>query len=79
MTHPEAVGLSSARLARIRPAVEKHIADDKIAGVVTLVARRGEVVHLECVGQMDRENQKPMQPDAIFRIYSMTKPIICVP
>jgi len=78
MTHPEAVGLSSARLARIRPAVAKYVADDKIAGVVTLVARRGEVVHLECVGQMDRENQKPMQPDAIFRIYSMTKPIICV-
>lgn len=78
MTRPEAVGLSSERLARIRPTVHKYVADDKIAGVVTLVARRGEVVHLECVGQMDRENGKPMQPDAICRIYSMTKPIICV-
>jgi CubicO group peptidase (beta-lactamase class C family) len=78
MTRPEAVGLSSDRLARIRPAIEKHVADDKIAGVVTLVARRGEVVHLECVGLMDRESNKPMVPDAIFRIYSMTKPIICV-
>jgi CubicO group peptidase (beta-lactamase class C family) len=77
MTRPEAVGLSSERLARIRPAIEKHVADDKIAGVVTLVARRGEVVHLEGVGLMDRENSKPMVPDAIFRIYSMTKPIIC--
>ena len=77
MIRPEAVGLSSDRLARIRPAIEKHVADDKIAGVVTLVARRGEVVHLECVGLMDRENNKPMVPDAIFRIYSMTKPIIC--
>ena len=78
MTSPEAVGLSRERLARIRPAVEKTIADVQIAGAVTLVARRGEVVHLACVGLMDREHDKPMQPDAICRIYSMTKPIICV-
>jgi CubicO group peptidase (beta-lactamase class C family) len=78
MTSPEEVGLSSERLARIRPAVGKHIGDDKIAGAVTLVARRGKVVHLECVGLMDRESNKPMQPDTIFRIYSMTKPITCV-
>ena len=57
----EAVGLSSARLARIGPAIEKHIGDDKIAGAVTLVARRGEVVHLDCAGLMDRENARPMQ------------------
>jgi CubicO group peptidase (beta-lactamase class C family) len=78
MISPEEVGLSSERLARIRPAVSKHIGDDKIAGAVTLVARRREVVHLECVGLMDRESYKPMQPDTIFRIYSMTKPITCV-
>jgi CubicO group peptidase (beta-lactamase class C family) len=78
MVSPEEVGLSSERLARIRPAVEKHIGDDKIAGAVTLVARREELVHLECMGLMDRESGKPMQPDTIFRIYSMTKPITCV-
>jgi CubicO group peptidase (beta-lactamase class C family) len=78
MVSPEKVGLSFERLARIRPAVEKHIGDDKIAGAVTLVARRGELVHLECFGLMDRERGKPMQPDTIFRIYSMTKPITCV-
>ena len=78
MPSPEEVGLSSERLTRIRPAVGKHIGDDKIAGAVTLVARRGKVVHLECVGLMDRESNKPMQPDTIFRIYSMTKPITCV-
>ena len=77
MISPEEVGLSSERLARIRPAVGKHVADDKIAGAVTLVARRGEVVHLECLGLMDRESNKSMQPDTIFRIYSMTKPITC--
>ena len=78
MNEPEKVGLSSERLARIRPAIEKHIADDKIAGAVSLIARRGEVVYSDCVGLMDREANAPMRPDAIFRIYSMTKPIICV-
>jgi CubicO group peptidase (beta-lactamase class C family) len=78
MTTPEAVGLSSERLARVRPAIERSIGDDKIAGAVTLIARRGEVVHLESVGLLDRESGAPMSPDAIFRIYSMTKPIVCV-
>ena len=78
MIHPESVGMSSERLARIRPAIEKHIGVEKIAGAVTLVARRGQVVHQECAGLMDREHNRPMQPDAIFRIYSMTKPIVCV-
>ena len=76
-TRPESIGLSSERLARIRPAVEKYIADDKIAGAVTLVARHGQVVHHECTGLLDRARQAAMQPDALFRIYSMTKPIIC--
>jgi CubicO group peptidase (beta-lactamase class C family) len=75
---PEQVGLSSARLARIGPAVETHIGDDRVAGAVTLLARRGHVVHQECFGLMDRERDKPMLPDTIFRIYSMTKPITCV-
>jgi CubicO group peptidase (beta-lactamase class C family) len=78
MVSPEEVGLSSERLARIRPAIGKYISDDKIAGAVTLVARRGKMVHLECVGLMDRESNKAMQPDTIFRIYSMTKPITSV-
>ena len=77
MMDPENVGLSAERLARIRPAVEQHIGDDKIAGAVTLVARHGEVVHLESIGLMDRERNRPMQADTIFRIYSMTKPIVC--
>ena len=75
---PESVGMSSQRLARIRPAMERHIGADKIAGAVGLVARGGEVVSLETVGLMDREANKLMQSDAIFRLYSMTKPITCV-
>ena len=78
MPSPETVGLSSERLARIRPAIEKHIGDGKIAGAVTLIARRGMIVDQQSVGLMDREDNKPMRPDSIFRIYLMTKPIICV-
>ena len=78
VSNPYAVGLASERLARIRPAVEKHLGDDKLAGAVTLVARRGKVVHLEAAGLSDRESRRPMGTDAIFRIYSMTKPITCV-
>jgi len=50
MIDPETVGLSSARLARIRPAIKKHIANDKIVGALTLMSRHGELVHSECVG-----------------------------
>ena len=78
MDDAERLGFSSERLARIRPALEKHVGDDKLAGVVTMLVRRGELAHSECVGLMDRERNKPMQPDAIFRLFSMTKPITCV-
>jgi len=78
MSNPENVGLASQRLARIVPVIAKYIDDDKIAGAVTLVARRGQVVALDCVGVMDRASRKPMRPDTIFRIHSMTKPITCV-
>ena len=74
---PETVGLSSSRLARIKTAVGQHLSDDKIAGAVTLVARRGEIVHLESMGWQDRESETAMRTDSIFRIYSMTKPITC--
>jgi CubicO group peptidase (beta-lactamase class C family) len=70
--------MSAERLARIGPAIAPYIGDDKIAGAVTLVARRGKIVHLQSVGLLDRETRQPMRDDAIFRIFSMTKPITCV-
>lgn len=78
MADPEKLGFSSARLQRIKPAMEKHIGDHKLSGVVTAITRRGELVHHEAFGLMDRESQTPMAKDAIFRIFSMTKPITCV-
>ena len=74
----ESLGFSEERLGRIRPIIDKYISDDKIAGAVTLVARKGEIVHFESTGFADRESKTAMQNDNIFRIYSMTKPITCV-
>lgn len=78
MAAPESVGMSSERLARIAPAMQKYIDDQLVPGVVTLVARKGKVVHFETHGYMDVDSDKPMRPDAIFRIASMTKPITSV-
>lgn len=75
---PETVGLSSERLQRINQLVESKIKDGKLVGAITLVARRGKVVHFETAGQADAENSKPLKRDALFRIYSMTKPITSV-
>ncbi|HXM96391.1 MAG TPA: serine hydrolase domain-containing protein [Candidatus Dormibacteraeota bacterium] len=75
---PETIGLSSERLERIATAVQHNIDDKRIAGAVTLVIRRGHVAWLKAQGMLDREAAKPMRPDAIFRICSMTKPITSV-
>ena len=76
---PEDVGLSSERLARIeRHLHERYIDRGRIAGAVTLVARRGQVAYLSAIGQRDRERKRPMTEDTLFRIYSMTKPVASV-
>lgn len=72
---PESVGMSSERLERIASTVQRSINDQRIAGAVTLVARRGHIVWLKAQGSADREAGKPMRTDSLFRICSMTKPI----
>ncbi len=74
-THPEELGFSSARLARIPQAMQTYIERGDLAGTLTLLARHGQVFHCAATGWMDIEGQRPMQEDGIFRIYSMTKPI----
>jgi CubicO group peptidase (beta-lactamase class C family) len=73
---PEEVGLSAERLQRVNDLIKRHIDAGTFSGAVTLVARNGRVAHLEAQGLMDIESRKPMQKDAIFRIMSMTKPIV---
>jgi CubicO group peptidase (beta-lactamase class C family) len=72
---PESVGLLSDRLARIQPVMQGYIDRHEFAGVVTAVSRRGQVAHLAKVGWQEIESERPMSFDAIFRIYSMSKPI----
>jgi CubicO group peptidase (beta-lactamase class C family) len=75
---PEKVGFSSERLSRINAAMQRCVDEGGYAGILTMVARRGQIAHLDCFGMMDAEAGKPMQPDAIFRIYSMSKPVTSV-
>lgn len=73
---PEQAGMSSEALKRIQPLMQKYVTENKLPGMLTMVARHGKIVDSEVFGMMDKD--KPMQPDAIFRIASMTKPITSV-
>jgi CubicO group peptidase (beta-lactamase class C family) len=75
---PEDIGLSSARLTRIRDALQADIDKGVVPGAVTLVARHGQIVSMQALGFRDRETGAPMAPDTIFRIASMTKPFTSV-
>ena len=77
VTSPEAQGVSSARLARIRPAMQGFVDRHGYAGISTMIARRGAVIYADRIGWQDREAGVAMAPDTIFRMYSMTKPVIC--
>ncbi len=71
-------GMSSERLSRIVPVMQQQVAKDMFPGAVTLVARNGRVVHFEATGFLDAAKTKPMTKDALFRLASMTKPIVNV-
>lgn len=75
---PESVGMSAERLARIDPVMREAVQDDRLPGIMTLIQRRGEIVHFGTYGHMDIEAGRPIARDNIFRIYSMTKPIVSV-
>lgn len=75
---PENVGMSSARLARLDTLAAHAVQEKQVAGLVTLVVRSGRVVHHGAYGALDLATGAPMPKDAIFRIASMTKPLVCV-
>ena len=72
---PESVGLSSERLDEATRGLRSHVDAGDIAGVVAAVARHGRLVYLESLGELDRERGLAMRDDALFRLYSMTRPI----
>lgn len=72
----EAVGLSTGRLGRLGAALQNGVDTGEIPGAIALVMRDGKIAYQQCFGFRDREAKAPMQADAIFRIASMTKPIV---
>ena len=78
VTKPEEVGFSAERLKRVHSVVQSHIDAKDFAGAVTLVARKGKVVHFEAQGTTDMESGKALRSDTLFRMASMTKPLTAV-
>ncbi len=72
---PADVGLSVAALERIAPALQAYVDSGKLPGLLAVVARHGKLAYVASVGSMDMEHRHPMEPDAVFRLFSMTKPI----
>ena len=75
---PESVGLSSSRLERLGTAFARRIQAGELAGVATMVARKGHLAHFNLQGMADLEERKPLAEDTISHIYSMMKPITTV-
>jgi CubicO group peptidase (beta-lactamase class C family) len=77
-TYPEEVGFCSERLERVTAGIQAYIDRQELAGTVTAVMRDGQLAYFNCAGMANIEDERPMQPDTLFRIYSMTKPITSV-
>ena len=75
---PVAAGLSKDGLARLDTGIAAAAAKHEIPGGVVLIARQGRIAHFISFGVSDRDTQRPMRKDDIFRIYSMTKPVVSV-
>src|SRR5258707_519279 len=74
----EIAGMSRGRMLRIAPVMAEQVSKGIFPGAITLIARRGQVVHFETHGFLDAAKTKPMRRDALFRLASTTKPIVSV-
>lgn len=75
---PEKQGVSSERLSRLEQLTQRYVDDRKLAGVITMVNRGGKLIHNETVGFRGADDKRPLENDHLFRIYSMTNPIVAV-
>jgi CubicO group peptidase (beta-lactamase class C family) len=75
---PEEVGLSSERLARMTQFFKQEVDQGRLPGAVVAIARKGRLTYFEAFGFRDKQEESPMPKDAVFRIYSMTKPLVSV-
>src|SRR5262245_12754456 len=76
--NPDQVGMSSERLARLGGALKQEVDQGRLPGAVVMVARKGKLVYADAIGFQDKAAGTPMSRDSIFRIYSMTKPLVSV-
>ncbi len=75
---PESVGLSQARLDKVKAYLQGEVDQNRIPGAIVMIVRDGKLAYSQAVGFQDKDAGKPMTKDAIFRIYSMTKPLVAV-
>ena len=68
-TKPEYVGMSTERLAKIKPLMQRYVDEGKVAGIQTIIARKGKIVHFEQVGKLDIDTGAAIEKDSLFRIY----------
>src|SRR3954451_87126 len=78
VANPEQLGFSSSRLQRLTDAYQGYVDRGELPGAVLLIARGDKIAYLRAIGYQDREKKTPMKADAIFRLASMTKPIVSV-
>src|SRR5262249_42667578 len=76
--NPEDAGVSSQRLELLTTALQRLVDSGELAGMVVMVARRGKLVYHKSFGLQDKAKSVPMSMDSIFRVYSMTKPVVSV-
>lgn len=75
---PQQEGVSAERLERISEVSKSYLADEKVAGVATMVSRNGKIIYAKAFGERGVDDSKTLKIDDLFRIYSMTKPIVAV-
>ena len=73
---PESVGVSSKRLEKISQAMQAEVEQKRLPGAVVMLARKGKLVYAQAFGKLNNGSDTPMQIDSVFRIYSMTKPLV---
>ena len=78
MAAPEDIGFSAEKLEKISTTLQRYVDKGQTPGFLTVIARKGKIAHFETIGMRDVENKKPVTPNTIFRIYSMSKPITSV-
>src|ERR671933_2439084 len=75
---PAELGFDDGSLERIDRHFDRYVDDGRLAGYLALVARRDRVAHVASAGKRDLESGAPVEPDTLWRIYSMTKPVTTV-